>query len=137
MTKEDKDLLLKDLSGRLTYGVHFISYRVVYGAIDITYLDNEKMMGIIEDTLISQSGSFSVDKVKPYLRPMSSMTEEEYKELKEISEYYGFVPFKYIDDWCPNYDMTDWLNAHHFDYRGLIEKGLAIEVTEDNNPYKE
>lgn len=34
------------------------------------------------------------------------------------------------------YHGTDWLNAHHFDYRGLIEKDLAIEVTEENNPYK-
>ena len=68
---------------------------------------------------------------------MSSMTEEEYKELKSISPYYGFAPYKFIGDWCPNYEMTDWLNAHHFDYRGLIEKGLAIAVTEENNPYKE
>ena len=49
-----------------------------------------------------------------------------YKELKSISPYYGFAPYKFIGDWCPNYEMTDWLNAHHFDYRGLIEKDLAI-----------
>lgn len=69
--------------------------------------------------------------IKPYLRSMFSMTEEEYEELKEISDYYGFAPFEYIDDWCPNYDMTDWLNKHHFDYRGLIERELAIEAPEE------
>ena len=53
---------------------------------------------------------------------MSSMTEEESKEFSNM-EIVG-------------YSNYDWLNAHHFDYRGLIERGLAIEVTEDNNPYK-
>ena len=126
MTKEDKDLLLKDLSARLPYGVYFIGYKVVFGGTDITIFDNEKMMGIVEDTLISQSGSFSIEKVKPYLRPMSSMIEEEELTLNETRCYTQLTLESY-----------DWLNAHHFDYRGLIEKGLAIEVTEDNNPYKE
>ena len=52
------------------------------------------------------------------------------KELKSISSYYGFAPYEYIGDWCPNYEMVDWCNKNHFDYRGLIEKGLAIEVTD-------
>ena len=61
---------------------------------------------------------------KPYLRPMSSMTGEEKKEVEDLN----MNPF--------SSSVTDWLNAHHFDYRGLIEKDLAIAVTEENNPYK-
>ena len=124
MTQKDRQLLLKDLCARLPYGL-------IIQVSDWTPLDTELKVGHISQLMNEDL------KIKPYLRSMSSMTEEEYKELKEISEYYGFAPFKYIDDWCPNYDMTDWLNAHHFDYRGLIEKGLAIKVTENNNPYKE
>ena len=66
----------------------------------------------------------SCDDFKPYLRPMSSMTEEEKKESGELYK-------KNTGMW----DDLDWLNAHHFDYRGLIDKGLAIAVTEENNPY--
>ena len=76
---------------------------------------------------------------------MSSMTEEEDKEWKQTFEsVYDVCPGGDPDneddfyDWHdePSIDSIDWLNSHHFDYRGLIEKGLAIEVTE-NNPYKE
>lgn len=112
MNKKDKELLLKDLCARLPYGV------------------------IVEDrngthTLNYGNTELYTEHIKPYLRPLSSMTKEEYEELKEISPYYGFAPFKYIYDWAPNYEMIDWLNAHHFDYRGLIEKGLAIEAPSD------
>ena len=66
---------------------------------------------------------FNADKavVKPYLRPMSSMTEEEKGEYQAFFNYDGVeYPEEYID----------WLNAHHFDYRGLIEKGLALKASE-------
>jgi hypothetical protein len=71
--------------------------------------------------------------IKPYLRPMSSMTEEEYKEFSVLAV--GTHLFK--GPLIPSYDTLDWLNKHHFDYRGLIKKGLAIGVTKENNPYKE
>ena len=121
MTQEEKQLLLQDLCARLPYGVKVI--RPLYGAVTLTY----DMVKLIDK---------DDNKWLPYLRPMSSMTEEEYKELKSISSYYGFAPYEYIGDWCPNYEMVNWLNSHHFDYRGLIEKGLAIAVTKENNPYK-
>ena len=117
MTQKDRQLLLKDLCARLPYGL-------IIQVSDWTPLDTELKVGHISQLMNEDL------KIKPYLRSMSSMTEEEYKELKKISEYYGFAPFKYIDDWCPNYDMTDWLNAHHFDYRGLIPMGLALEASE-------
>ena len=60
--------------------------------------------------------------IMPYLRPMSNMTEEEKKVYKEISVCLcGEIVAK---------TMIDWLNEHHFDYRGLIEKGLALEAPE-------
>ena len=62
-----------------------------------------------------------------YLRPMSSMTEE---EKCEFNSYYNMFNNNPVG-------LIDWLNAHYFDYRRLIEKGLAIAVTEENNPYKE
>lgn len=81
----------------------------------------------------------------PYLRSMSSMTEEEESEWRlTFDTVYDLVPGgdldnedDYDDNWHnePSAESFDWLNAHHFDYRGLIEKGLAIEVTEENNPY--
>lgn len=135
MTQEEKSILLKDLCARLPYGI--IGSQVL----------NNKIWGLPELLLnidiqeekveCSDSLPYDLENFRPYLRPMSFMTEDEYNELKKIGDYYGFAPFKYIDDWCPNYDMTDWLDKNMFDYRGLIEKGLAIAVTKDNNPYKE
>lgn len=127
MTQKEKELLLKDLSARLPYKCKYRASKEITHWHKLT-LTTGTIDKIIDDYY---------DEIKPYLRPMSNMTEEEYKELKLISPYYGFAPYKYIDDWCPNYEMIDWLNKNHFDYRRLIEKGLAIEVTEENNPYKE
>ena len=63
--------------------------------------------------------------IKPYLRPMSSMTEEEKKEYQYITERWMYdADYSIVDS-------IDWLNAHHFDYRGLIQKGLALEAEED------
>jgi hypothetical protein len=79
---------------------------------------------------------------KPYLRPLSSMTEEESAELSNIiSEWFDKELFDLTEEPFLEYallkinysispQLFDWLNAHHFDYRGLIEKGLAIEATE-------
>ena len=72
------------------------------------------------------SDSFYVENIKPYLRPMSSMTEDEKKEFSLLGV--GIHLFK--GPLIPSYDTLDWLNAHHFDYRGLIEKGLALEALE-------
>lgn len=120
MTQEEKSLLLKDISARLPY-------KVIVHFHDINVDDYDRQ-------LIGEDLDFiELDRrnCKPYLRSMSSMTEEEKRELFEIScegniEYlYGFY-----------FRCQDWLNANHFDYRGLIEKGLAIEVTKENNPYE-
>lgn len=119
MTQEDKELLLKDLCSRLPYRV---KYKDAHGYKEI--LDVWKLNTALNTILHDEKPSL-------YLRPMSSMTKEEKKELNNVLEYQY-----YSDDSCMC-ESTDWLNAHHFDYRGLIDKGLAIAVTEDNNPYKD
>lgn len=127
MTQEEIQLLLKDLSARLMYGV---MCQVDDGAAG---LNDGKLVEIdISKELVRFDADYYwdayIDDVRPYLRPMSSMTEE---ELKEFQKFRDITPL----DWLPL--AHDWLNAHHFDYRGLIERGLAIAVTEENNPYKE
>lgn len=123
MTQEEKDLLLRDLCARLPYGV-----RVNYGGYE--GCDYKLTLTTLQD--------FPTEDVKPYLRPMSSMTEEEWRECvnlgigDEFEDSYG--EHRHL---LPSHRLYDWLNAHHFDYRGLIEKGLAIEVTKENNPYKD
>lgn len=139
MKPEDKQLLLADLCARLPYNV-WVSYKTKYDDIErATILNGNYVRDIMEGT------SSWID-FKPYLRPMSSMTEEEREELKELTAAdvltnngFGYENLRgmcfgmmYID--CQ--ELIDWLNANHFDYRGLIDKGLAIEVTEENNPYK-
>ena len=129
MTQEDKDLLFKDLCVRLPYQLK----------VKIPTLQEDTiftLVGICEDyiTVIKDNGSYfdiytSID-CFPLLPPKSSMTEEEKQELNNILEFQY-----YSDDSCMC-ESTDWLNANHFDYRGLIPKGIAIAVTKDNNPYK-
>ena len=117
MIREDKELLLKDLCTRLPYGV-----KVKIVDEDILRYDHGEEGVIVgkenvnDDCFVIQGSSdsyvLSYSDFKPYLRPMSSMTEEEKKECLKIT----FV------------EATDWLNSHHLDYRGLIEKGLALEA---------
>ena len=107
MTKEDKELLLKDLCARLPYGVkihigktqrieEFGDINLRIGAINNTYAD-----------------------VRPYLFPLSSMTEEQEKEWRYTLSSDGNI----------TYETVDWCNKNHFDYRGLIPMGLAIDAT--------
>lgn len=127
MNKEDKELLLKDLCGRLPYGVKI---ELTWWVMDEgTYINTTLEPDHIEQLLNDKDGD---TEIKPYLLPLSSMTEEErllfYQNTLQYNEETGYSEY--------TYESIDWLNAHHFDYRGLIEKGLAIEVTKENNPYK-
>ena len=124
MNIEEKQLLLKDLSARLPYGV---ICQLSSGDTSIT----EKLgIGGLSDFM---NGSM---KIKPYLRPLSSMTEEEKEYIKnrwcyeDCNDIYDFLNHYKIDA-GDTYAFTDWLNEHHFDYRGLIRKGLALEAPED------
>jgi hypothetical protein len=148
MTQEDKERLLKDLCGRLPYGV-IVNYKGLVRPLfsvsptqhfQIT-LDNA-LDGEHNGLVYVSLDTDNADELKPYLRPMSSMTKEEQKELEKIIDgILGYKARNYFhseDDykWNTLYEAIDWLNAHHFDFRNLIEKGLAIAVTPENNPYK-
>ena len=122
MTQEDKELLLQDLCARLPYGV-------IIQVKDWTDLDAELKIGHINRLQINDV------ELKPYLFPMSSMTEEEWEDCRKIRMIgwaHGGINGTFINAGL----IVDWLNRNHFDYRGLIEKGLAIPVTKENNPYK-
>lgn len=178
MTQENKELLLQDIYARLPYGVKCKAY----DCINYPYNGDGFIIAIgqnyIETTYSSEEGIFPVGRVLPYLRPMSSMTEKEAKELlfvrlaskygescayiknfiklnevsfQKKSPYEGSIAvwfsFKnkihdtnqireyssveYLGQ-TKNITLTeiDWLNKHHFDYRGLITKGLALEAPE-------
>ncbi len=123
MKQEDKELLLKDLCARLSYG--FVIHRYSDN-VDITVDSVDSFGHFLE---------FSEDeKFKPYLRPMSSMTEEEVKEFTELIFISDTTSYGYLKE-CILYAQysskaIDWLNAHHFDYHGLLEKELALEALE-------
>ena len=70
-----------------------------------------------------------IEYVKPYLRPMSSMTEEEEEEYNRLNVYEAGL-FPHTEE------AFNWLLEHHFDFMGLISKDLAIEITDKNNPYE-
>jgi len=135
MTQKDKDLLFKELSARHPYGVK-LQVRLDYGDnehkegtyiadieaitsynIECTYYDTN-MHGMARDW------TFTYEEVKPYLCLMSSMTDEERKDF-----YHNRIQYD-GDMFASESGDIDWLNAHHFDYRGLIEKGLALEAPE-------
>ena len=127
----DKELLLKDLCARLPYGV-----KILHEGWNFEWDDElstvEKVVGIDEDFIYTKvinthngeeyrDDKWPIDTFddKLFLRPMSSMNEEQNKEwLYTLSSDYNIT-----------YDTVDWLNKNHFDYRGLIEKGLAIDAT--------
>ena len=152
MTQEQKDLLLKDLCARLPYEV-----KVHAKYIDtITDVEVEKV-GVLSmvdnDTIIAFTcddtncyNYVTIHEVKPYLFPLSSMTEEQWKELRNLiyedftldEEFNEGLCYKTYGDilvWLDEkpinecYFIFDYFNKNHFDYRGLIEKSLALDAT--------
>ena len=118
MKQEEKQLLLVDLSARLPYEVK----------VKITSRDSKnRIVYLTEDNICHLTiGWWS--ECKPYLFPLSSMTEE------QREEYHSFFVQSQRDFITPNnaVKLFDWLLKNHFDYRGLIEKGLAIDCTNLN-----
>lgn len=138
-----KDILLNYLCAAIPYGVR------VQGTDDdgdtydcdlVGYSSESKMFEVGDNE--GGIGMFRIDNIKPYLRPMSSMTDEEKKEFIEEACYElketvnGYHYEYYWADYCgeeknpiANYDAIDWLLENHFDFMGLIDKGLAIDCT--------
>lgn len=142
MKQKEKQLLLKDLCAMLPYGLK--------GKVETTDGNGNEIKdeGVLNSVFIDEYGKayicidgmeYELDGFKPYLRPMQSMTEEEAKDYFKNSEYESSECYETsancehvtvkaacsADEACVN---TDWLNSHHFDYRGLIERGLALEA---------
>ena len=122
MTQEDKELLLKDLCARLPYNV----------ICQVEFKENRKynskvmlLSGIFTDEayFTTKGGSIYSNEYKPYLFSLSSMTDYQKSDYQFITERWMNDPSHSISD------SIDWLNKNHFDYRGLIEKGLAIDAT--------
>ena len=130
MKQEDKELLLKDLCARIPYGVKIEVTWWVMG--EGTCINTTLEPDLIEQLLNDEYGD---TEIKPYLRSMSSMTEEEEIEYLTIDNRAYACPLDCAGILAS--DRIDWLNAHHFDYRSLIPKGLVIEVTKENNQYEE
>lgn len=133
MTQEEKDLLIKDLSCRLPYGVKVHAKYTELGEtveIDgiVKMIDADGVVGI--EVIYDTSSSFigvDIDDVKPYLFPMSSMTEEQDKEFALLQTSPGQDGFLYAWN-CAT--MMKWLIENNFDYNGLIPKGLAKDASE-------
>lgn len=130
MTQEEKQLLLRDLCARQPYGVKF---RAENGddPVELHYVRDEDVYGRIYSNL-----PYWIETIKPYLRPISSMTEVELREAKELGIYFAFEDHIRVFDGFGNVGAKeqlkalDWLNSHQFDYRGLIPLGLALEAKE-------
>ena len=130
MTQEDKQLLLKDLCVRLPYGV-FIHYHwsregnTIDEDRELDFSDVETLKYNIENP---QNGWCEIS-WKPYLRPMSSMTDEERAKIAVLSKFNGLT--KSVDFAECSSIVVDYCNSRHLDYRGLVPMGLALEAPED------
>ena len=121
MTQEEKELLLKDLCERLPYGVKIqVSYEECSGYFDET-------VGAVDNYEPFHINDRCIEYIKPYLFPMSSMTEEEQRTLDSMCN--GVEMMSRLSGLKMFDKAFNWLNENHFDYRGIIEKGLAIDAT--------
>ena len=126
MKNEDKQLLLQDLCSRLPYGVK-VSY---YGSSEeCECVDVVEGIYSNGEVIVGQYG-LPIESVKPYLFPLSSMTEEQKIIYGDFC--YAVIHSLAWDMQTELNDLIDWFNKNHFDYRGLIEKGLAIDATDKN-----
>lgn len=152
MKQEDKILLVKDLCSRLPYGVRITSDGISGVLHDISVLhvyegnnDSDKPDRIVDYVayidFFGDGYPYKVEVFKPYLFPLSSISSEQLKEVSEIlgkdvevfDNYLNIVEhtrttFSYLELDA----LFDWFNKNHFDYRNLIEKGLAIDCTNLN-----
>ena len=147
MTQEHKELLLKDLCARLPYGVKFMCNKNIYTTKGLDLIVTDE--GDWEYAVTAKdTAPIEIDFIKPYLFPLSSMTEEQEKEIQEITGNpdYACITRKtdglelwlnFIDTdptiWLDAiFEVQDYLNKNHFDYRNLINKNLAIDCTNLN-----
>lgn len=122
MTQEERDILLKDLSARFPYGV-----KVQLGTNEVGILHEvaKRTCTVFTKGKITPPDFYDVSMrdIKLYLFPLSSLTKEQKEKLADM---------EIASEEFPGVKAVDWLNAHHFDYRGLISRGLAIDATNLN-----
>ena len=151
MTQEDKELLLKELCARLPYGVKVYNttfknpeIQTLFGRISYNEFIMKETYKSVEgdDFQIVKEGihySGRLECIKPFLRPMSSMTEEEMNALRKLGVCDDYAFHNNIYDTGilieEVFVVISWLLERHFDFNYLIEKGLAIEAPE--NMYKQ
>lgn len=141
MKQEDKDLLLKDLCVRLSYKTYVKTTK----GIGYVYAINTSQLIELSVANDSEYWSevFNIDEIKPYLRPLSSMSDEEYEEFGATRLEHQLKCLE-IDEKRKAFEVgmkfdaedLEYLYSHHYDVRGLIPKGLALS-TEEFNPYKD
>ena len=128
MTQENKELLLKDLCARLPYKpIVRIDDCGIWNLRGVDHDDSAELRDIVivwhGKNYPSSKISFSIINCKPYLFPLSSMTDYQKSDYQFITERWMNDPSHSISD------SIDWLNKNHFDYRGLIPMGFAIDAT--------
>ena len=136
MTQEDKDLLLKDLCARLPYGVKvkdtYYNYDENSATIWLLDLNTQKVR------IFADEDWQSIEYIKPYLFPLSSITEEQREELYKIGWYLDedkiYSCFRNYDDanyktHIDSFELINWCYKNNFDINGLIPMGLAIDAT--------
>lgn len=143
MKQTNEELLLQDLCARLPYGVK-LWHESYEDVITLHSIDATQFAVEISIDKSNSNTAFwnSIEQVKPYLFPLSSMTEEQKKFFKDKSifldsenelvvkeDFFGNNQFTMLDDWM---EVILWLVKNHFDYRGLIPKDLAIDCTNLN-----
>lgn len=143
MKQEDKELLLRDLCSKLPYGTKGlcteISTQKVYAIEGVcVYYRDVPIVHLRDQGLINMPIMY----VRPYLFPLSSMTKEQKEELENLGWYFDNFEIHNVSECLGTYReyiahsdcfaLIDWLNKNHFDYRGLIEKSLALDATSLN-----
>ena len=132
MTQKEKDLLLNDLCSRLPHGV-IIEHKGNLSKLDAIFMcDSISISSTSMDKKLSYN--LDLDEVKPYLYPLSSMTEEQYKEYNTLRDsvptyFYEFGDIVEDEVLYDNFKSIDYLIVNHFDYRDLIPMGLAKDAT--------
>jgi hypothetical protein len=166
MTTEENELLLRDLSARLSYGVICKGINRYFDIDKDKYIIDREAVGPLTNIgydycTLGLTQKCKLSTIRPYLRPLESMTDEDlisyakydfaYDDIYKIvgfrctgkgfinihcslvrdPEHYQVIFQKTRTSPLENWRGIDWLNSHHFDFRGLIKKGLALKAPED------
>lgn len=140
MNKKDKELLLKELSARLSYGVMCkVEHRIGTFVVTDLYNKGNYVCGFFKED--NHSHGYHIEEVKPILRPMSTMTKEERKEMGDILNNCGLSPYGEIkasgeDNMLrctakQSFLFLNYMYSKHFDINHLIDEGLAYEMPEE------